>query len=161
MRGTTRARTGYLTMRWRVLTICSDANRQAVEAAMASWSLDLRFCTTLQDARTALRTGRQPIVLCEEKLPDGSYQDVLRLLGAKLYRTRVIVLSDADLDERYNEARAAGAFDVIASPCKRTDVQWIVIRAVQDHQHRNTFRPRSRMTEEPVEAVSPENSLLS
>jgi len=145
-------------MRWRVLSICSDANRQAVETAMASWSLDLRFCTTLQEARAALRSGRQPIVLCEEKLPDGSYQDVLKLLGSKLYRTRVVVISETDLDERYKEARAVGAFDVIASPCKRTDVQWIVIRAVQDHQHRNTFRPRSRMAEKP-ETMNSENSL--
>jgi len=160
MREGTRGGYGFMTMRWRVLTICSEANRQAVETAMASWSLDLRFCTTLQDARTALRSGRQPIVLCEENLPDGSYQDVLRLLGSKLHRTRVIVLSDADLDQRYNEARAAGAFDVIASLCKRTDVQWIVIRAVQDHQHRNTFRPRSRIVEEPVATVTPENSIL-
>ena len=142
-------------MRWRVLSICSDVNRQVVETAMANWSLDLRFCTSLQEARAALRSGRQPIVLCEEKLPDGSYQDVLRLLGSKLSRTRVIVISDSDLDERYAAARAEGAFDVIANPCKRTDVQWIVIRAVQDHQHRNTFRPRSRVTEEtePVTAA--------
>ena len=146
-------------MRWRVLSICSDANRQAVETAMANWSLDLRFCATLQEARAILRSGRQPIVLCEEKLPDGSYQDVLRLLGSNLCRTRVIVISDSNLDERYTEARAEGAFDVIASPCKRTDVQWIVIRAVQDHQHRNTFRPRSRVTEE-AETVLPENRML-
>jgi DNA-binding NtrC family response regulator len=148
-----------MTMRWRVLSICSDANRQAVETAMANWSLDLRFCNTLQEARSILRAGRQPIVLCEEKLPDGSYQDVLRLLGSKLYRTRVIVISDSDLDERYAAARAEGVFDVIASPCKRTDVQWIVIRAVQDHQHRNTFRPRSRVTEE-AEPITPENRMI-
>jgi DNA-binding NtrC family response regulator len=137
-----------MTIRSRVLTICSDANRQAIESAMANWSLELQFCSSLQEARGALRRGtRHPVVLCEDQLPDGSYREVLQLLGPRISRTHVIVLAAADLDDCYREACALGAFDVIANPCQRTDVQWIVIRAFQDHQHRGSFRPRQDASE--------------
>lgn len=119
---------------------------------MASWSLDVQSCTTVQEARSVLRGGRHPVILCEDRLPDGSYEDVLKLLGGRLDRTRVVVMAGTDLDECYRQARALGAFDVIASPCQRTDVQWIVIRAVQDHQHRSSYRPRT--PEETANATS-------
>lgn len=73
------------------------------------------------------------MVLCDETLPDGTYRDVLKLLGHKLCHTRVVVMSSSsDLDDFYREAQPLGAFDVIASPCRRTEVQWIVIRAVRE-----------------------------
>ena len=142
-----------MSMRWRVLTICSEGNRQAVQTAMSNWSLEVQSCSTVQEARTALRGGRHPVILCEDRLPDGSYEDILKLLGGKLERTRVVVMAATDLDECYRQAHALGAFDVIASPCQRTDVQWIVIRAVQDHQHRSSFRPGAS-PEEPANATS-------
>ena len=145
-----------MTMRWRVLAICSEANRQAVQTAMSNWSLEVQSCSTVQEARSALRGGRHPVILCEDRLPDGSYEDILKLLGGKLERTRVVVMAATDLDECYRQAHALGVFDVIASPCQRTDVQWIVIRAVQDHQHRSVFRPRPS----PEETVNASSSLL-
>ena len=78
------------------------------------------------------------MVLCEAKLPDGTYQDVLQLLTHKLGRTRVIVISESDFEECYSEAIRQGVFDVIATPCRRTDVQWIIMHAVQGHPRGTT-----------------------
>jgi len=94
------------------------------------------WCATLQEARRSLRRGTHSLILCEAKLPDGTYQDVMRLLAHKLGRVRVIVMSESDLEECYSEAIEMGVFDVIATPCRRTDVQWIIMHAVQDHAQR-------------------------
>ena len=151
-------RSGMIT-RWRMLAICSSLNRKVVESAIEKWSLDVGWCSSLQEARRSLRRGTHPLVLCEAKLPDGTYQDVLRLLTHKLARTRVIVMSESDLDACYSEAIGLGVFDVIATPLRRTDVQWIIMHAVQGHPQRQTpsegqpteERPRERP---PTEAAS-------
>ena len=136
-----------MTTRWRVLTIGSETNRQVVETAMVNWSVELHSCATLKEAQAALASARHPVVLVDDKLPDGSYHDVLKLLGSRLDQTRVVILAAGDLDECCREAQAIGAFDVITSPCRRTDVQWIIIRAVQDQQHRKACQSRSRHAE--------------
>jgi DNA-binding NtrC family response regulator len=121
----------FMTMRWRMLAICSIENRQAIENAVTEWSLDTCWCQTLQQARRGLRRGNHALVLCEAELPDGTYRDVMRLLKRKLDNIRVIVLSPSE--DCYSQAIEMGAFDVIASPCTRTDVQWMIMQAVQGH----------------------------
>jgi len=107
-----------------MLAICSSQSRKVVESAIERWSLEVGWCAT------------HSLILCEAKLPDGTYQDVMRLLAHKLGRVRVIVMSESDLEECYSEAIEMGVFDVIATPCRRTDVQWIIMHAVQDHAQR-------------------------
>jgi len=120
-------------MRWRMLAICSAENRQVVESAIMEWSLDVCWCLTLQEARRALRRGKHALILCQAELPDGTYQDVMKLLKHKLDQIRVMVLSASHSENCYSQATEMGAFDVISAPCKRTDVQWIIMQAVQGH----------------------------
>jgi hypothetical protein len=64
-----------------------------------------------------------------------------------LSRTRLVVISpNAELDENYNEAIALGAFDMIASPSRRSDVQWIAIRAMHEDARRTASKRRPRIT---------------
>lgn len=142
-----------MTTRWRMLAICSSQNRKVVESAIERWSLDVGWCSSLQEARRSLRRGTHSLIMCDSKLPDGTYQDVMQLLSHKLSRVRVIVLSESDLEQCYSEAIELGVFDVIATPCRRTDVQWIIMHAVQGH-------PQQRLATEasPIEAAAtPDN----
>jgi DNA-binding NtrC family response regulator len=118
-------------MQWRMLVICSTENRKVIESAILEWSLEVCWCLTLQQARRGLRRGNHALVLCEAELPDGTYQDVMTLLKHKLVQVRVIVMADAYSEDSYREAIEVGAFDVISAPYKRTDVQWIIMQAVQ------------------------------
>ncbi len=120
-------------MKWRMLAVCSTENRRMVESAITEWSLEVCWCLTLQEARRVLRRGKHALVLCEAELPDGTYQDVMKLLKHKLDQIRVIVLSESHLETCYRQAIEMGAFDVVSAPCKRTDVQWIIMQAVQSH----------------------------
>jgi DNA-binding NtrC family response regulator len=121
----------FMTMRWRMLAICSIENRQAIENAVTEWSLEICWCLTLQEARRGLRRGNHALVLCEAELPDGTYRDVMKLLKRELDQVRVIILSPSE--NCYSQAIEMGAFDVISSPCSRTDVQWMIMQAVQGH----------------------------
>lgn len=116
-----------------MLAICSTQNRKVVENAIERWSLEVGWYSSVQEARRSLRRGTHSLVLCEAKLPDGTYEDVMHLLEHKLGQTRVIVMSESDLEEWYSTAMEKGVFDVIATPCRRTDVQWIIMHAVQGH----------------------------
>lgn len=89
------------------------------------------YCSSLQEALGALPDATLSLIFCEDKLEDGTYVDLLRTLG-KPMKTRVVVISQAEDDEKYNEAIELGAFDVISSPCRPSDVQWMVIRAIQE-----------------------------
>ncbi|MGA2373878.1 MAG: response regulator [Candidatus Sulfotelmatobacter sp.] len=120
-------------MRWRMLAICSAENRHVIQGAIMEWSLEVCWCLTLQDARRGLRRGNHALVLCEAELPDGTYRDVMKLLQHKLDRIRVIVVSALPSEHCYIQAMEMGAFDVISGPCKRTDVQWIIMQAIQGH----------------------------
>jgi len=125
-------------MRWRMLAICSTEKREVIESAISEWSLEVCWCLTLQAARRGLRRGNHALVLCEAGLPDGTYHDVMKLLRHKLDQIRVIVLSDLQSEDCYSQAIEMGAFDVISAPHKRTDVQWIIMRAVQGYAERRT-----------------------
>jgi DNA-binding NtrC family response regulator len=122
-----------ITMQWRMLVICSNENRQVIESAILDWSLEVCWCLTLQEARRGLQRGNHVLVLCQAELPDGTYQEVMTLIKHKLDHIRVIVLAEAYSEDSCRQAIELGAFDVISAPYKRTDVQWIIMQAVQSH----------------------------
>jgi DNA-binding NtrC family response regulator len=83
------------------------------------------------------------LIFCEDQLTDGTYQD---LLGStvKPAKSRFVVLSPTpEADDKYEEAMRLGAFEMIASPCRKSDVQWIVIRAMQEESRRGGSRRRA------------------
>jgi DNA-binding NtrC family response regulator len=125
--------------------VSTGENRDVVTAAMNHWSIEAVPCSGVQEARSLLPTARPSLIFCEEDLPDGTYRELLQDVS-KTAKTRVVVISlDAESDTHYNEALALGAFDMIASPCRRSDVQWIAIRAMQEELRRSGGRRRTRL----------------
>ncbi len=138
----------------RVLVISTGENRDVVTSAMSHWSIEAVPCSGVREARTLLPSTRPSLIFCEEALPDGTYRELLQDVS-KTAKTRVVVISaDAELDAHYNEALALGAFDMIASPCRRSDVQWIAIRAMQDELRRSGGRRRTRLGPESLNTAS-------
>lgn len=116
---------------------------------MNHWSMDPICCSSVEEASTLLPQANPSLIFCEENLADGTYRDVLRAIG-KAARTRFVVISPtADIDANYNEALGLGAFDMIASPCRRSDVQWIAIRAMHEDARRSFTKRRPRVAPEP------------
>ena len=135
--------------------ISTGENRDVVTAAMNHWSIEAVPCIGVVEARTLLPSARPSLIFCEEDLPDGTYRELLNDVS-KTAKTRVVVISrDAELDAHYNEALALGAFDMIASPCRRSDVQWIAIRAMQDELRRSGGRRRTKLGPHEIGSTPP------
>jgi DNA-binding NtrC family response regulator len=114
-----------------VLIISTTANCEIAKSAMSHWALDPICCSSLREARALLLDAGASVIFCDAQLQDGTYQDLLRTLD-KTTTNHFVVITSAPDDEKYEEAMQLGAFDVIVSPCRRSDVQWIVIRAMQE-----------------------------
>lgn len=121
---------------------------------MSHWSIETVPCSGLREARTLLPTARPTLIFCDEDLPDGTYRELLQDVS-KTARTRLVIISrDTELDAHYNEALALGAFDMIASPCRRSDVQWIAIRAMHDEMRRSGGRRRTKLGPQSLSSTS-------
>jgi len=90
-----------------------------------------------------MRGSNPTLIFCDEKLDDGSYRDLLRDFTAPRKPCFVVMASSPDVDQTFKEAVSLGAFDLIAEPCKRSDVQWIAVRALQEDAKRSGSRRRS------------------
>jgi DNA-binding NtrC family response regulator len=132
-----------ITATWRVLIVSAVENYDLAKNAMNQWALEAVRCSSLQEARGLLPDSTFSLIFCEETLVDGTYRDVLNIQG-KALKTRVVVISPmSHVEEIYLEAMDAGAFEMIASPCRVSDVQWVVIRAIQEESRHVGRRARS------------------
>lgn len=110
---------------------------------MAQWALETTGCSSVYEARPMLSSSGFSLIFCEEQLSDGSYQDLIGFT-TKPSKSRFVVMSTTpELDDKYEEAMRLGAFEMIASPCRKSDIQWIVIRAMQEESRRGGNRRRS------------------
>jgi DNA-binding NtrC family response regulator len=113
--------------RIKVLVACSDPeSRQTLSTFLSQCGLDPVFSTTVREARAILARQSIPLVICSADLVDGSFRDVLRAAGTGDARVPVVVASRRDDTAEYLEAMQLGAFDFIACPYKRSEVEWIV-----------------------------------
>ena len=66
----------------------------------------------------------------QPKFNDGNFQEVLRAANGPRARVPVIVCSESNDKELYLEAMSLGAFDYLAFPYRREDVELVVNNAV-------------------------------
>ena len=122
-----------MTVPWEVMVLSAQfEDRRSLTHILASQQVEPLCCSTLREAVETLRKEPVGLVFCDKSLPDGTYRDLLTAARGLATRVRVVVTShQADWDE-YLEAMRLGAFDVIAVPCRPTDVEWMVIQAKRD-----------------------------
>jgi DNA-binding NtrC family response regulator len=130
-------REGWMTAPWEILVIASDLDRRrALAKTLTAQGLDSICVATICESLAMLADETVGLVFCDTQLSDGTYRDLLAALHALKVKTRVVVTSrHADWDE-FLEAVHLGAFDVIPTPCRPTDVEWMVIQAKRDERSR-------------------------
>ncbi len=121
---------------WQVLVASSDLeSRRNLIQTLTRQGLDPVGAATLADCEDVLAKERVGLVFCDRHLADGTYRDLLDRVKMRPDKVRVVVTSrHPDWDE-YLEAMRCGAFDVIGSPCRPTDVEWMVIQAKRDDRN--------------------------
>lgn len=97
--------------------------------------LALKRFQSIKQARKALMREDVLLIFCENRLIDGTYEDLLS--AAKDVRSQArIVVTGVESDQfdslGYCKARELGAFDVLRKSCGIRDLEWVVICAIRD-----------------------------
>ena len=85
---------------------------------------------TLDDAKSLLKREETVMAFVQPKFSNGSVQEVLRAADGPRSRVPVIVCSGFYDRDLYIQAMSLGAFDCLAFPYRREEVEWVVNNAV-------------------------------
>ncbi len=104
----------------------------------------LRFARSPREAQFLLQNNDISVVVCEERLPGGGWQDILPCLSGE----KLIVTSRAASERLWAEVLNLGGFDVLAKPWDRFEV----LRSLQLASERS-LPSRVLQSHVPVEEV--------
>lgn len=98
--------------------------------ALAGCGVETVFAPTVARALAILTRGGVSLVFCAAELTDGRFHDILRATTQTGLQVPVIVASRSDDTRSYLDAMRSGAYDYVATPCQRSEVEWIVANAL-------------------------------
>ena len=118
-----------------MLVVSDDAEcSQQIVDFLTLWKMEPVLAVGYSEAEAALENRRVELAFCDSNLPEDGFRRILDLTSARKQPVPVVALVH---DERgYEEATLLGTFDAIPLPCERSDVQWVVIRAMRDQRGR-------------------------
>lgn len=108
---------------------------QRFSELVGSKELSLVRFDSIEQACKALAQEKVLLIFCENRLADGSYEDLLK--AAKNVRSQArIVVTGLESDQfdslGYCKARELGAYDVLRKSYGIKDLEWVVICAMRD-----------------------------
>jgi DNA-binding NtrC family response regulator len=123
-----------------ILLVSSDLeNRKRLTGILNREGWDTICVSRVSECREVLANQNIGLVFCDRRLPDGTYQDVLAITRSLSQNVRLVVTSRlADWDE-YLEALHHGAFDLIVSPCRPSDVVWTITQVKCEDEKRTAL----------------------
>jgi DNA-binding NtrC family response regulator len=115
-----------------VLVAVSDAQgRRILVKALTEKGLNPLFAETLTEARKILDHQPVAMVFCETDLKDGNFKDLLFSEAGMKSKAPVVVCAQFYDKDLYMDAMGSGAFDFIAYPYARQEVDWILNGVMQ------------------------------
>jgi len=94
--------------------------------------LDPICASTLSECNENLAEKNVGLVFCDARVTDGNYHDLLKTCANK--KPKIVLTSNSGDREEFHDAMKEGAFYVISTPYRPTDVEWMVIQARRDAQ---------------------------
>ena len=116
---------------WEVVVVSSNVGmRQHVAGMLSRLGIDPICVSSLEQYRQIPKREDIGLVFCDSQMKDGNYRDVLSAASAPSphCNPNVVMMSELSNREEYQQARDSGLFDVIPSPCRPTDIEWMVIQ---------------------------------
>jgi len=125
-----------------VLLVSSDLeHRRRLASILQNKGWSALHAAHLHECRDVLAKQNVGLVFCERRLADGTYRELLSVAQTPARKVPVVVTSRlADWDE-YLEALRHGAVDLIASPCKPSDVFSAIAQAERADHEVSTLQP--------------------
>jgi DNA-binding NtrC family response regulator len=111
----------------RALVVSSELEiRKPLLRSLESLQVDKIVCADLREAEETLSEHSVDVVFCDDRLPDGSYSDLLCRSRSSSKTFRIVVTTRTGGWDLYFEAVEKGAFDVIQSPCYSPHVEMTI-----------------------------------
>jgi two-component system response regulator PilR (NtrC family) len=115
----------------RILLVTADPEtRRALSEMVRSTGLECRAAASVAEARALVARERPALVFCDRRLADGSFRELLGAEEVQEANVPVVVASRLGETDEYLEAMRLGAFDFIAKPYHRSEVEQIVHNAL-------------------------------
>jgi DNA-binding NtrC family response regulator len=116
-----------------ILIVSGEQSHRDMLASSVSYSgLRPVCCGTCESASALLSHHPFSVVICDDTLPDGTFRTVIDHAARYAARIPVIVTSRRDDWELFLKALGAGAFDYIALPPLRGEVERILSAAIRE-----------------------------
>jgi DNA-binding NtrC family response regulator len=107
------------------------ANKRTLLRTLEGLPVNTFSASTVFQALEFLATHPLAIIFCEERLPDGSYRDLLGSVPCSPQMNRLIVVQCAGEWEEYLEALRLGAAEVLRVPLQSTDIDIALFHAMR------------------------------
>jgi DNA-binding NtrC family response regulator len=108
-----------------------DDDCRVLSQVLRDWKLDALQCSTAQEAIRILSERSVLLVFCDLRSGEAGFDGLLQIIGLKPGSRVVAIVPESMGDGVYRAVMQMGAFNVIASPCRRSDVQWSIIFALR------------------------------
>jgi DNA-binding NtrC family response regulator len=123
---------------WQIVVASADVEqRRAMCNILVKQGLEPIAASSVRECEEILAQKNVGLIFCACSLADGDYRGLLVAPRREGRKTRIVIVNRPTNCDEYPEAMRLGAFDAISAPCRPTDVQWMVIRALrEDHAQR-------------------------
>ena len=120
-----------------IVVVSSDLEtRRQLSHILEEQGNDPICASSLSECHETIAHHNVGLVFCDPHLSDGNYRELLAAYRLRDWKPRVVITSRSADWEEFKEAMRWGAFDVISSPCRPTDVEWMVIQAKREERAR-------------------------
>jgi len=117
-----------------VVVISADLeNRHTIAETLARLEVDSICISTVGQYREVAENEIK-LVFCDVHLPDGDYRDVVAATGSAKKAPNVVIMAKQLNSDNYHQAKLSGIFEAIPTPCRPTDIEWMVILAKKQHR---------------------------
>ena len=109
-------------------------NKRTILRFLEGLPLNIYAVGNVEEAEETLEEHEIDVVVCDERLSDAAYHDVLALTIDRKPKVQFIVLLCTGGQEEYCEAIRLGATDVVRPPLHPTDIELALIHALRQKQ---------------------------
>jgi DNA-binding NtrC family response regulator len=106
-----------------------DDDCRVLSQVLRDWKLDVLHCSNAEEAIRILSERPVLLVFCDLRSGEAGFDGLLQIIGLNAGSRVVAIVPECMGDGVYRAVMQMGAFNVIASPCRRSDVQWSIIFA--------------------------------
>ena len=120
-----------------VLVVSSDHEvLRNLAGTIGLCGLESVLSVTVADSRVVLAQYPICVVLCDDRLVDGNYRDLVEEVGRTAADVPVVVVSRMGDWGQYMKAMSAGAFDYIGFPPRRAEIERVIGNALHERERR-------------------------